>query len=78
MPRKHEPMKRTQHYITVQQDANLSHLSTVTGFGVSEHLRRALDVYFGQPEVDKELRRPAPLDPNAPVQLELDLGPYAA
>ena len=57
MPRKHEPMKRTQHYITNQQIDNLSFLSEETGYGVSEHLRRALDNYFTLPHIVGHLRK---------------------
>lgn len=63
MPRKHERMKRTQHYITQNQIENLRHLSTETGCGISEHLRRALDSYFTLPHVVAHLRRrPRQLD----------------
>jgi len=66
MPRKHEPMKRTQHYITQNQIENLSWLSETTGCGISEHLRRALDSYFTLPHIVSHLRQ-------KPKQLELPL-----
>lgn len=63
MPRKHERMKRTQHYITQNQLENLSFLSAETGCGISEHLRRALDSYFSLPHIVGHLRRkPRQLD----------------
>lgn len=63
MPRKHERMKRTQHYITQQQIESLNWLSKETGCGISEHLRRALDSYFSLPHVVSHLRRkPKQLD----------------
>ena len=63
MPRKHERMKRTQHYITQQQTEYLNWLSQETGCGISEHLRRALDSYFALPHVVSHLRRkPKQLD----------------
>lgn len=64
MPRKHEPMKRTQHYITQQQIDNLAYLSEESGYGISEHLRRALDSYFALPHIQAALRK-------RPKQLEL-------
>ena len=67
MPRKHNPMKRTLHYMTQQQIAELEWLSQETGYGVSEHLRRSLDTYFALPHIVEKLRR-------RPKQLELDLG----
>ena len=67
MPRKHQNMKRSQHYITMQQQDQLAFLSEETGYGVSEHLRRALDAYFTLPHVMAKLRK-------QPKQLELDFG----
>jgi hypothetical protein len=72
MPRKHAPMKRTQHYITQNQIDDLAWLSEETGYGVSEHLRRALDTYFALPHIVSKLRK-------RPKQLELPLdNPNAA
>ena len=63
MPRKHNPMKRSQHYITEVQQENLAFLSEQTGYGVPEHLRRALDCYFVQPHIQQQLRqKPKQLD----------------
>ena len=64
MPRKHNKMCRTQHYITQNQMDALASLSANTGCGVSEHLRRALDEYFKLPEV-------AGLTTSNPDQLEM-------
>lgn len=60
MPRKHENMKRTQHYITQRQIENLTYLSEETGYGISEHLRRSLDNYFTLPHIVQALRRKPP------------------
>jgi hypothetical protein len=65
MPRKHEPMKRTQHYITQSQIGDLAFLSAETGYGVSEHLRRALDGYFDTPHIK------AKLDARGSTQMDL-------
>ena len=64
MPRKHNKMCRTQHYITQNQMDALASLSANTGCGVSEHLRRALDEYFKLPEVVPHLN-------DNPDQLEM-------
>ena len=66
MARKHDRMHRTQHYITQRQLDNLQFLSEETGYGISEHLRRALDSYFTLPHIVNHLRR-------KPKQLELPL-----
>jgi len=50
MPRKHAKMHRAQHYLTQVQINALSTLSIESGVGVSEHMRRALDAYFDDPE----------------------------
>lgn len=50
MPRKHAKMHRTQHYLTQVHINSLSTLSAESGVGVSEHMRRALDEYFKDPE----------------------------
>ncbi len=65
MPRKHEKMKRTQHYITQDQIAKLNWLSAETGMGVSEHLRRSLENYFQLPHVVAHLRRLPPPSPHS-------------
>lgn len=63
MPRKHEKMTRTQHYITKSQSDRLTYLSESSGYGISEHLRRALDAYFTLPHVTAEIRKmPKQLD----------------
>ena len=50
MARKHAKMHRTQHYLTQVQYQALNTLSIDSGVGVSEHMRRALDKYFEDPE----------------------------
>jgi hypothetical protein len=73
MPRKHEKMKRTQHYITQEQIEKLAFLSQDTGYGISEHIRRSLDGYFTNPHIVSRLRK-------MPKQLDLfdDMPPDAA
>jgi hypothetical protein len=50
-------MHRTQHYITQSQIDDLAWLSEESGCGISEHLRRALDSYFTQPNIVARLRK---------------------
>lgn len=50
MARKHVKMHRTQHYLTQVQMNALNTLSAETGVAASEHMRRALDAYFEDPE----------------------------
>jgi hypothetical protein len=50
MARKHARMHRCQHYLTQVQYHALNTLSTESGVGVSEHMRRALDSYFENSE----------------------------
>lgn len=72
MPRKHEKMHRTQHYITTQQVDALEYLSGETGYGISEHLRRAIDNYMTLPHIVGHLRkRPKPA-PSPQLELPLD------
>jgi hypothetical protein len=56
MPRKHEKMRRVQHYVTQQQAEKLEFLSEEQGFGISEHMRRALEAYFALPYIRTALK----------------------
>jgi hypothetical protein len=50
MARKHAKMHRCQHYLTQVQYNALNTLSAESGVGTSDHMRRALDAYFDDPE----------------------------
>jgi predicted DNA-binding protein len=50
-------MKRVNYYITVIQLNKLKMLSNDTGLSVSEHIRRAIDLYLEETKDDWKLRK---------------------